>query len=54
MILKSGRPFSFRLLESLEPHLDSFITRAKAYNREIEWEKKSDWVVIWVGGHKGD
>ena len=54
MILKSGRPFSFRLLESLEPHLEHFITRAQEYNREIEWEKKSYWVVIWVGGHKGD
>ena len=54
IILKSGRPFSFRLLEILEPHLDSFIVRAKAYNREIEWEKKSYWVVIWVSGHKGD
>ena len=54
MILKSGRPFSFRLLESLEPHLDSFITRAQEYNREIEWEKKSYWVVISVAGHKGE
>ena len=54
IILKSGRPFSFRLLESLEHHLDSFIVRAKAYNREIEWEKKSYWFVISVGGHKGD
>ena len=54
MILKSGRPFSFRLLESLEPHLDSFITRAQEYNRECTWEKKSYWVVIWVGEHKGE
>jgi hypothetical protein len=54
MILKSGRPFSFRLLESLELHLDSFITRAQEYNREVESEKKSYWVVISVGGHKGD
>ena len=46
MILKSGRPFSFRLLESLEPHLDSFITRAQEYNREIQWEKKSDWMFL--------
>ncbi len=51
-MLKTGKPFQFTLLESLEPYLNHFTTRAQQYNRKYHTNKPSHWTTITVEGHQ--
>lgn len=51
-ILKSGKPFMFTLLESLEPYTSHFTYRANQYNRKFQTHKRSHWTTITVEGHQ--